>query len=105
MPDYAPYEPEVPEFHHQPGGRALWQDELQPGNYNQFVNVAAPGAYEHGHVRGNPEHKKQEYTRREGRHFKSQVSSSSSSMSSGFLVVVFLLQNILCTYAFQFSVG
>ena len=43
------------------------------GNYNQFVNVAGPESYEHGHVRGNPEHKKQEYTRREGRHFKSQV--------------------------------
>ena len=44
------------------------------GNYNQFVNVAGPEAFEHGHVRGNPEHKKQEFSRREGRHFKSQVS-------------------------------
>ena len=43
------------------------------GNYNQFVNVAGPDTFEHGHVRGNPEHSKQEYTRREGRHFKSQV--------------------------------
>lgn len=44
-----------------------------PGNYNQFVNVAGPESFETGHVRGNPEHNKQEFTRREGRHFKSQV--------------------------------
>ena len=59
-----------------PGGSSHWNNDLatQTGNYNQFVNVAGPEAFEHGHVRGNPEHKKQEYSRREGRHFKSQVS-------------------------------
>ena len=46
------------------------------GNYNQFVNVAGPESFETGHVRGNPEHNKQEFTRREGRHFKSQVRES-----------------------------
>ena len=51
------------------------------GNYNQFVNVAGPDTFEHGHVRGNPEHSKQEYTRREGRHFKSQVINSDTSGS------------------------
>ena len=59
----------------------LWDNQLAGvvggdggGNYNQFVNVAGPEAFEYGHVRGNPEHKKQEYSRREGRLFKSQVS-------------------------------
>ena len=51
-------------------------NSLDVGNYNQFVNVAGPESFEHGHVRGNPEHQKQEYTRREGRHFKSQVNTS-----------------------------
>ena len=45
-------------------------------NANQFINVAAPDKFEHGHVRGNQVHKKQEYTRREGRQFKSQVSNN-----------------------------
>jgi len=57
----------------RPKGRSLWDDDVTT-NSNQFVNVAGVDTYEHGHVRGNPVHKKQEYTRREGRHFKSQVS-------------------------------
>jgi len=57
----------------RPKGRSLWDDDVTT-NSNQFVNVADVDTFEHGHVRGNPIHKKQEYTRREGRHFKSQVS-------------------------------
>merc|ERR1712029_954504 len=64
---------DIPKLGVDPG--SMFSGPLDPasGNYNQFVNVAAPESFEHGHVRGNPEHKKQEYTRREGRHFKSQV--------------------------------
>ena len=66
---------DIPKLGVDPG--SMFNGPLDPasGNYNQFVNVAAPESFEHGHVRGNPEHKKQEYTRREGRHFKSQVIS------------------------------
>ena len=87
-PEYYP-EPEYqqggldavsPDFHtnglgsgpHEPQGFWGMKEDIT-NNANQFVNVAAPDTFEHGHVRGNPLHKKQEYTRREGRHFKSQV--------------------------------
>jgi len=56
----------------RPKGRSLWDDDVTT-NANQFINVADVETFEHGHVRGNPVHKKQEYTRREGKHFKSQV--------------------------------
>ena len=73
----------APDFHTAPLGPPPHSPVLSFGdktdithNSNQFINVASPEKFEHGHVRGNPVHKKQEYTRREGRQFKSQVSSS-----------------------------
>ena len=72
----------APDFHTAPLGPPPHQPILSFGdktditqNSNQFINVASPDKFEHGHVRGNPVHKKQEYTRREGRQFKSQVSA------------------------------
>ena len=78
--DYRPEHHEVPDYSGSPLGlqhldinEAWGNKEDVTDNANQFVNVAAPDVFEHGHVRGNPMHKKQEYTRREGRQFKSQV--------------------------------
>ena len=72
----------APDFHTAPLGAPPHSPVLSFGdktdithNSNQFINVASPEKFEHGHVRGSPVHKKQEYTRREGRQFKSQVSS------------------------------
>ena len=54
--DYNDHYIDIPKL--GPGGEALFDTDINaPGNYNQFVNVAAPESYEHGHVRGNPEHK------------------------------------------------
>jgi len=81
-PEFKNLDFHAPDFHdpgikgglipERPKGRSLWDDDVTT-NSNQFVNVADIDTFEHGHVRGNPVHKKQEYTRREGRHFKSQV--------------------------------
>ena len=76
-PSYKTYELDTyePNYHNTFANIDIPKLDAEPGNYNQFVNVAGHDAFEHGHVRGNPEHKKQEYSRREGRHFKSQVSN------------------------------
>ena len=78
----------APDFHTAPLGPSPHQPILSFGdktditqNSNQFINVASPEKFEHGHVRGNPVHKKQEYTRREGRQFKSQVSTNQFALN------------------------